>query len=143
MGDDGFAAIAQIRSLTELSTWHTWQTEVGNAEIAKLPNLTTLKLGQRLPRTGVTAPSLSDASIPTIAAIRNLERLKLGEARFTLTALRQLKDLPKLKELTIYETDISGAEIETLRAELPKVSVTFEPLTPDRRKKLEMYLKGS
>ena len=57
MGDDGFAAIAQIKSLTELSTWHTWQTEAGNAEIAKLPNLTTFKAGQRLPRTGITAPS--------------------------------------------------------------------------------------
>ena len=75
--------------------------------------------------------------------MRNLERLKIGEARLTLAALRQLKDLPKLKELTIYETDISDAEIASLRTELPKVTITFEPLTPEQRKKLEMYLKGS
>ncbi len=141
MGDAGFAAIAEIQTLRELSTWHTWQTEAGNAEIAKLPNLTSLKLGQRLPRTGIQEPSLSDLSLPTVAKIHKLETLKLGEARFTLKALRELKALPNLKSLTIYETDIPPADIETLQAELPSVRLTFEPLTEEQRKKLEMYLK--
>jgi len=124
-----------------LATWHTWQTEAGNAEIAKLPNLTTLKVGQRLPRTGIKEASLSDASLPTFAKMQSLEALKIGEARLTLAGLRSLKALPKLRQLTIYETDIAPADVDTLRAEWPGVKIDFEPLTDEQRKKLDMYLK--
>ena len=141
MSDEGFAAIATITQLRDFSTWHTYQTEAGNAELAKLPNLKVLKLGQRLPRTGVKEPSLSDASIPTLAKMASLETLKIGEARFTVEALKQLKALPKLKLLNIYESEITSGDIEQLRKELPMAKVELEPLTEAQRKKLEMYLK--
>lgn len=141
MGDDGFAAIATISSLQELSTWHTFQTEAGNALIAKLPNLNTLKIGQRLPRAGAQGPSLSDASIPVFAGIKTLEALKLGEGRFSYKALAALKDLPKLKSLLIYEADVSESDLEQLKTALPEVKIEFQPLTEEQRKKLEMYLK--
>jgi hypothetical protein len=141
MGDEGFAAIATLTGLRDLATWHTYQTEAGNAEIAKLPNLTSLKLGQRLPRTGVKTPSLSDASLPILAKIKTIESLRIGEAHFTLEALRALKSMPRLKQLTIYESDIAAADVEKLRAALPGVQIDFQPLTDEQRKKLEMYLK--
>lgn len=141
MGDEGFAAIATLAGLRDLSTWHTYQTEAGNAEIAKLPNLTSLRIGQRLPHTGAKAPSLSDASLATFAKIRTLESLKISEGRFTSDALRTLKALPKLKQLGIAESDIAAADVEKLRAELPGVKIDFQPLTDEQRKKLEMYLK--
>lgn len=141
MGDEGFAAIATITQLKDFSTWHTYQTEAGNAHIAKLPNLKTLKVGQRLPRAGAKAPSLSDASLPTLAKIKSLENLKIGEARFTAEAIKTLKSLPNLKQLTIYGAFISDEDVAKVRKELAGVKVVFEPLTDDQRKKLELYLK--
>ena len=141
MGDEGFAAIATLTGLRDLSTWHTYQTEAGNAAIATLPNLTGLKVGQRLPHAGAKAPSLSDASLATLVKIKTLESLKIGEAHFTLEALRALKAMPKLKQLAIYESDIGIADVEKLRAELPGVKIDFHPLTDEQRKKLETYLK--
>ncbi len=141
MGDEGFAAIAGITSLRELRTWHTYRTEASNEEIAKLPKLRTLKLGQRLPRGKSKPPSLSDASLSTLARIHTLESLEIGEARFTLEGLRQLKMLSKLKRLKIDRTEIAAADVETLREEMPNVAITFEPLTDEQRKKLAAYLR--
>lgn len=141
MGDEGFAAIAKIASLRDLATWHTYQTEKTNEIIAKMPNLTKLNMGQRLPRADAREPSFTDASLAVFSGIKTLESLKIGEAKLSLDALHQLKNLPKLKLLTIYETDISAADIETLRGELPTVKLDFQPLTDEQRKKLETYLK--
>lgn len=141
MGDEGFAAIASLPQIRDLRTWHTFQTEAGNTLIAKLPNLSSLQIGQRLPGHGNKKPSLSDTSLPTIAGIKTLETLKIGEAHFTLEALLALKGLPKLKSLSLYETDLVQADLDRLRAELPSVKIDWQPLTPEQRKKFDMYLK--
>ena len=141
IGDDGFAAIATILQLRDFSTWHTYQTEAGNALIAKLPNLQSLRIGQRLPGAGRAEPSLSDASLSVWARVKTLESLKMGEAHFTVKALAQLKDLPKLKRLSFFETDLMDADVETLRNTLKGVAIDSQPLTDDQRKKFEMFLK--
>jgi hypothetical protein len=141
MGDEGVAAIASITQLRDFSTWHTYQTETGNALIAKLPNLRALKIGQRLARAGAKAPSLSDASLPVLARMTTLETLKLGEAHFTAEALRTLKSLPNLKQLTLYETDLSATDADKIRKELPGATIDWQPLTHEQRKKFELYLK--
>ena len=140
MGDAGLAAIAKIKSLKELRTWHTAQSEAGNLMIATLPNLTSLMLGQRLPGGG-KPPSLTDVSLQTIATIKTLESLEIGEAKFSLDGLRKLGTLPNLKKLKITKTEITDQDIATLQGELPGMKVEFVPLTLDERKKLEMYLK--
>jgi hypothetical protein len=140
MGDEGFVEIGQLKTLRELRTWHTYRTEASHAEIAKLPKLTSLKLGQRLPHGGV-APCLTDRSLSVLAKMATLESLEIGEARFTLAALKQLKSLPRLKRLKIDRTELTVSDIEQLRAELSGVDVKFEPLTDEQRKKLESYLR--
>lgn len=140
MGDDGFAAIATITQLKDLSTWHTYQTEAGNAHIAKLPHLRSLKLGQRLPGKDRKATSLSDASLVTLASMKTLEDLKIGEARFTLEGVKALKSLPNLKTLLLYETDFPETAVEPLKQALPNVKITIEPLTEAQRKKLDQYV---
>jgi len=141
MGDEGFAAISQIKSLTGLRTWHTYRTQASHAEIAKLPHLASLKLGQRLPRGTGTPPCLTDESISTLVKIRTLESLEIGEARFTLAALSQLKSLPELNRLKIDRTEISASDVEQLRSVLTGVKVEFDPITDEQRKKLESYLR--
>ncbi len=141
MGDEGFKAIAQIKGLKELRTWHTYRTEKSNKEIAKLPNLTLLRLGQRLPR-GMGVPwSLSDDSLPTLAGIKTLQRLEIGETHFTPKALEQLGKLPKLKTLMIYNTNLAEADIAALGKRMPKVKIDFKPQTPAEKTRLEAYLK--
>ncbi len=140
MGDEGFAAISTITQLRDFATWHTYQTEAANAHIAKLP-LTKLNLGQRLPHAGAKDPSLSDASLATIAGIKTLESLKLGESHFTVAALQQLKSLPKLKQITFYETDLTQSEVDRLREDFKGVKIDFQPLTEEQRKKFDAYLK--
>ncbi len=139
MGDEGFAAIATITQLRDFSTWHTYQTEAGNAEIAKLP-LLSLRIGQRLPGAG-RKPSLTDRSLAVLAGMKTLQSLKLGEAHFTVEALGKLKDLPDLKTLSFFETDLSNADVAALRGLLTDVKIDSEPLTEEQRKKFEMYLK--
>lgn len=141
MGDQGFEAISQIQSLQQLRTWHTYRTEASNALIAKLPHLTSLKLGQRLPRGKGHPPSLSDASLATLAKITTLETLEIGEANFSVEALKQLKTLPHLKRLKIDRTYLSADDVKQLRSELPKVKIDFEPLTEEQKTKLDAYLK--
>lgn len=139
MGDDGFAAISQISTLRQLSTWHTYQTEAGNLSIAKLP-LKELKIGQRLPNKQAP-PSLTDDTLNTLASIATLERLTITEARLSLDALRKLKALPLLKALSIAECEVSDADLAKLRSELPAIKIDFAPLTEEQRKKLEAYLR--
>ncbi|MCA9034494.1 MAG: hypothetical protein KDA91_05150, partial [Planctomycetaceae bacterium] len=141
MGDDGFAAISEITSLQELSTWHTYQTEAGNAHIVRLPHLRYLKLGQRLPRGKGLPPSLSDATIRTLTQMPAVEKLQIGEARLTFDALVQLKSLKTLKELTIYSTDIPVIQIDALRKEMSGVKIRHEPITPEQKTRLDSYLQ--
>jgi hypothetical protein len=140
MGDEGFVEIGQLKTLRELRTWHTHRTEASHVEIAKLPKLTSLKLGQRLPHSGAV-PCLTDRSLPTLLKIPTLESLEIGEARFSLEALKQLKRMPNLKRLKIDRTELSTQDIDLLRVELPHVKIDFEPLTDEQRKKLEAYLR--
>src|SRR5207244_4137261 len=100
-------------------------------------------IGQRLPRAGAAAPSLSDASLATLVKIKTLTSLKLGEAHFTPEALVALASLPQLTQLTFFETDLSAADIEKVRASLPKLKIEWQPLTEEQRKKFEQYLKQS
>lgn len=141
MGDEGFAAIATITQLKEFSTWHTYQTEGGNDHIAKLTNLKSLRIGQRLPRGAAKPVSLSDASLPKFTKLISLETLRIGESRFTPEGLKVLKALPKLKLLNLWECDITEADVEKVRKDFPNVKVEWQPLTEEQRKRLENYLK--
>lgn len=141
MNDDGFRAIAEIKQLQELHTWHTYQSEAANDAIATLPNLRSLRMGQRLPWGGGKAVSLSDASLPKFAKIKTLETLAIGEAHFTVAGLAVLKDLPALKKLELYQTDLPETDVPLVREKLPNVTVDFKPLTEQQRKGLEAYLK--
>ncbi len=141
-GDEALAAVAQITQLKEYSAWHNWESREGIKHLLKLPNLTALKLGQRLPaRDRPLTPSLDDATLATIAQIKTLEKLDIQEARLTLAGLKQLTALPNLKQLNIKTVDVSAADIEALRQLLPETKITFEPLSDEDRELLAKKLK--
>lgn len=141
--DKGMAAVAEIKQLRDFRTWHTYQTQAGNESLAKLPELRSLWLGQRLRRYdgGSNAASLDDSTFDVLTKLKTLESLTLDEARLSLAALRRLKELPHLKKLELRRIDIPAADIETLRAALPNVAMDWKPLTDEERTKLEAFLK--
>lgn len=128
-GDAALAAIGQLTQLKGFRTWHTAQTQGGNAHLAKLP-LTSLRIGQRLPEWGKDMPiSFDESTMAVIAQIKTLESLELTEARLSGKIIPQLKALPKLTKLKIETVDISEADVEAIKVALPNCRVEFKPMT--------------
>ena len=140
-GDAMLAAVGQLTQIRDFSTWHTAQTQAGNAHLLKLPHLMSLRIGQRLLWGKPTAPSLDDSTLATLAQIKSLESLEVSEARLTGPALQQFKSLPNLKHLSIRASDVSDADIQALRSALPAVKIDFKPITAEERDMLVKKLK--
>jgi len=130
--DAGMEAVGQLAPLKEFQSWHTMQTQAGNAHLVSLTNLVSLKLGQRLPSGGARPPPSLDAStIPVLARIASLERLELFEARLRAADFEPLKVLPNLKKLTLHTMDIAAEDVEALRRMFPNVEIVFKPMTAE------------
>lgn len=129
-GDAAMEAVGQLTQLKEFRTWHTAQTQAGNAPLLKLTNLTTLRIGQRLPSWGKDSPiSFDESTMGTIAQLKTLETLELTEARLTAAIIPQLKALPKLARLKIQIVDISAADVDAIKSALPNVKVDWQPIS--------------
>jgi hypothetical protein len=136
-GDTALESVGQLIQLKEFRTWHTAQTQAGNAQLLKLPNLKELYIGQRLPMGGQLNPaSFDDSTLETIAKIKTLERLTLTEARLTLKYLTQLKALSNLKSLKFLQVDLAEDDVKKLEDTFPGVKVDFKPLTDKERETL-------
>jgi hypothetical protein len=136
-------AVAQIKQLKDFRTWHTYQSQSGNAFLEKLPHLRSLTLGQRLRHWdgSSNALSLDDATLDLLSRLATLESLSLDEARISLDALLKLKALPQLKKLSLARIDIPAEDVEKLKAALPGVKIDWKPLTDEERTKLDAFLK--
>ncbi len=129
--DAAMEAIGQLTQLKEFRTWHTAQTQAGNAHLVKLARLTGLRIGQRLPPWGKDTPaSFDESTLATLAQIKTLESLELTEARLTSKIIPHLQALPRLTRLKIQTVDIPAADVDAIKAALPMAKVNFEPLSP-------------
>lgn len=129
-GDAAMEAIGQLTQLKEFRTWHTAQTQAGNAQLVKLTNLKGLRIGQRLPNWGRDSPaSFDESTLAVLAQIKTLESLELTEARLSAKIIPHLQALPKLTKLKIQMVDIPAADVEAIKTALPNAKVDFEPLS--------------
>ena len=129
-GDAALEAIGQLTQLREFRTWHTAQTQAGNAHLVKLTNLTGLRIGQRLPNWGKDSPiSFDESTMATLAQIKTLQSLELTEARLSAKIIPHLQALPKLAKLKIQTVDIPAPDVEAIKAALPNVKVDYEPIS--------------
>jgi metallo-beta-lactamase class B len=140
--DEGMAAVGKLTQLESFRTWHTYQTEAGNESLKRLTNLKSLHLGQRLRRYGgaSNAHSLTDRTLDIVADLVSLETLTLAEQKFSVEALAKLKSLPKLKQLDLTQVDITETDVERVRAALPRVKVSWRPMSAEERTKLDRLL---
>ncbi len=127
-GDAALEAIGQLTQLKEFRTWHTAQTQAGNAYLLKLP-LTSLRIGQRLPSGKDSPVSFDESTMEILAQIKTLESLELTEARLSAKIIPHLKALPKLAKLKFETVDISAADVEAIKAALPSCNVDFKPMS--------------
>ena len=114
---------------------HAGWTDEGVRKLKDLKNLKSLFLGQRLSYKG--PPSPSDETIPILVEMKSLESLQLEETRLSLASLRQLKQLPNLKKLTLGGIDIPQADVEQLRKELRGVEVKWTPPSDVYQKRIK------
>ena len=134
-GNEGVAAIAKLPHLKSLRIWHTNADVNGLAELKNLSGLTSVTIGQRLSFQPPVA--LSDETIGILVSLRSLESISLNEARLSLAALTQLKQLPSLKRLTLDSIDIPEGDIETLKRDLPKVQIKWTAPSPQSIKRIQ------
>jgi hypothetical protein len=138
--DDGMAAVGKLTRLQEFRTWHAGFTNEGVKKLKALTNLKSLYLGQRLTYTPPACPT--DDTLSILAEFRSLEALQLDEARLSLPALQRLKQLPALKKLTLGGIDISPAEVERLKKELPEVKIEWTEPSDVYRKRIRALFDG-
>jgi hypothetical protein len=136
--NDGMSSIAKLPHLKSLRVWHINADSQGVASLKSLAGLTAITLGQRLSQ---KPPAMvADDTIGLLVSMKSLESVSLSESRLSLKALSQLQQLPSLKRLTLDGIEISEADVETLRKELPKVQLKWTAPTPDAEKRIKALL---
>ncbi len=105
------------------------------ARLVNHPAVETLKLGEW------GGSTLTDAAMPTLATIKQLSRLQMYLTALSYDGLRHLKDLPNLQTLDLIEVDLPQGDLERLKADLPKVKITWKAMTPEGRGKREKGLE--
>ncbi|CAN5830782.1 hypothetical protein BH11VER1_BH11VER1_04490 [soil metagenome] len=77
---------------------------------------------------------LSDTSLATLVTIPKLKQLSLEFSVFTYAGgLNRLKELPNLATLNLKDVALSDGDLAKLKADLPKVKITFTPMTSEYR----------
>lgn len=137
--DEGIAAVITLTQLKNFRTWHSGVTPDGVKQLAGLKGLTSLYLGQRLSNTPPV--TLSDAALPVVAGLPLLEDITLSEARLTLSALGQLKQLSHLKRLTLDGIDIAESDVATLKQQLPKTDLRWTAPNEAAKKRIGALFK--
>lgn len=122
-GDEGLAAVGQLKGLKNFRTWHAGGTDEGLKPLASLTQLESLVLGQRLTYKPPASPS--DASIDVLLTFPALKTLDLQEARLSPAALTKLKGLKTLKTLKLTGVDLPAEGLEQVKQELGGVEVTW------------------
>jgi hypothetical protein len=131
--NDGLAALAKVTQLKEVNIWHTNITDEGTVHVKALTNLKKLRLA------GQCNAKLTEAMVANAVTVPSIERLSFGETRLSYEALKQIKQLPALKELELERIEIPEEDVAKLKADLPNLVIKQ---TPPTEKDLENMKKA-
>lgn len=85
--------------------------------------------------------TLSDAAIASLVTIPKLNKLSLEFAVFTYAGgLNRLKEIPGLATLDLKDVALSPEDLAKLKADLPKVKITFTPMTAEYRAQWDAWV---
>jgi internalin A len=132
VGDDGLKAIVKVKTLTEVVCYHTRITDAGLKNLKELPKLKTINVGPQF------SMRLGDMGLATLCEILTLERITYDETILTAASLQHLKSLKGLKELVLNKTEVSAADLDKLKTEVPGVTIKH---TPPEEKMLDQMRK--
>jgi hypothetical protein len=104
-------------------------------ELVQKPSLATLSLFAH------NITTIDDASLATVAKIQSLQTLKLAFTVLTYDGgLKQLQALPNLKNLSLYQVDLSPEDLQKFKDTFPSVKVNFTPMSADYRAKWDAMI---
>ncbi len=135
LNDEAVAAISQIKTLKRLRLWHVRHTNVGVKHLKELPMLESLMIGQNGLNPETVCPN--DETIALLLEVKTLKSLMLMETRANYGSLKRLKQLPELTRLTLDAVEVSDADLERLKQDLPKVTITHTKPSEAQSKRLE------
>jgi hypothetical protein len=116
-GNEGLAAVGKLTRLKNLRVYHCNFDSKGVAFLKDLKELRSIMLGYK--------PAKADDALDSLASIKSLESVTLMEQRLSLAALSEFKQLPALTSLTLTAIDIPEADVEKLKAELPRAKIKW------------------
>jgi hypothetical protein len=135
VGDEALAAIGAIKTLKRLRVWHDGNTNAGVKRLTELPALESLMLGQRLTNAPPSCPN--DETIPLLLEMETLKSLVLAETRYGYPSLVRLKQLPELRQLTLSGVDMSEADFERLKKDMPDVRISLSKPTAAEMQRID------
>jgi internalin A len=111
VGDNVLDRLSLLPALRRLELAQAWITDEGLASIGQLSGLHHLDLEDN---------RLSDEGVRHLGRLTELQRLSLAQNEaVTDAALDVLERLPKLRELNLHGTSISGPALDAFQARLP------------------------
>ncbi|MEY4484550.1 MAG: hypothetical protein RL693_2002 [Verrucomicrobiota bacterium] len=118
--------------LKSVTLEHGAANDVSVASLANHQVLETLSLGR------YGGSRLTDAGFASIATLKHLKKLHVFLSAHTYEGgLHLLKNLPELTTLDLIEVELPAGDLQKLKADLPKVKITYVPVTPQTREKRE------
>jgi hypothetical protein len=130
------AHIATAPHLRKLRLAHAAGSDVAAKAIENHPTLESVQFWS------VGGATLTEAGVRSLTTIPNLQELAFYYTVVTYEgSLQHLKELAKLERLTMGEVDVSAEDLARLRADLPDVDITYEPMKPGGRTTWEKNLE--
>jgi hypothetical protein len=120
--DAGLRHLAGLKDLEELDLQSARLTDEG---VAVLKNFRSLRVLNLNGRDAYADPSITDASVATLASLERLERLMIQNTRITPDGLKRLIELPRLKQLIVSSSAIPPESQEALQKAKPSLQLLF------------------
>jgi hypothetical protein len=123
LNDAGLAVAATLPHLAELHIWHARFTDAGIAALKNHPSLEVIKVGP------MWANDITDASLAALATCPKLRHIQIAETYLSWdNGLSHISKLPNLAILDLKNCLIEPADVDRVKAALPKCKVEWAGL---------------
>ena len=117
VGDDGLANLVTLPQLGDLWIADTKVTDTGLAKLNSAQNIWRLSIGGR---------SVRDESLKHLTGLKKLSGLRVQSERVTETGLQTLLAAPKLRQVTLLDSQVPKTKTDELRRTRPNLRVLLQ-----------------